>query len=416
MKKVHYSWVICLACTLLLFTTMGLVANIFSVYRPYILSQYRFTNTQCAMITTVRCLFSFFSMFIIRVYYRRISLRRGTLFAVILSAAAYAVYGAASSIGLFYLGAALAGLGYGLGTMFPISILIDRWFAQKKALALSLCSIGSGIAPILLPPPITLLIQRLGVSTVFFLQAGLMLLLGGIIFLLLRNDPQELHLRPYGTETAEDTAPGKILRAKSRPLSAREWVFLGSCILLFGALSSSGDSNIALLFTNAGYSPLSIAFALSLFGILLSLGKFLYGNVVDHIGAYRANYFFGGALITGQLLCCLARTQQPAVLYLSMIFRGLGLPLSTVGYSMWAADFSDSATYSQALQRIQLFHCASSLAFEAFPGILADLTGSYVPAYLCFAAFSVLSITGVQALYLHRKKQQAASPLSPARR
>ena len=59
--------------------------------------------------------------------------------------------------------------------------------------------------------------------------------------------------------------------------------------------------------------------------------------------------------------------------------------------------FFRCATYSQALQRIQLFHSAYSLVFEAFPGILVDLTGSYVPAYLCFAAFSVPFISGIQA-------------------
>ena len=57
------------------------------------------------------------------------------------------------------------------------------------------------------------------------------------------------------------------------------------------------------------YCSLSVASALFLFGILLSLGRFLYGNVVDRIGAYRANYFFGGTVIIGQLLCCLACTQ-----------------------------------------------------------------------------------------------------------
>lgn len=90
------------------------------------------------------------------------------------------------------------------------------------------------------------------------------------------------------------------------------------------------------------YFSLSVASALSLFGILLSLGRFLYGNVVDRIGAYRANYFFGGAVIIGQLLCCLACTQQPAILYLAITFRGLCLPLSTVGYSMRATNFSDA--------------------------------------------------------------------------
>jgi hypothetical protein len=39
---------------------------------------------------------------------------------------------------------------------------------------------------------------------------------------------------------------------------------------------------------------------------------------------------------------------------------------------------------------------------------LADITGSYIPAYLCYAVFSVVSILGVQGIYLSRRKQTAA--------
>lgn len=34
MKHVHYGWVVCITCTLLLFITMGTVSNGFSVYLP----------------------------------------------------------------------------------------------------------------------------------------------------------------------------------------------------------------------------------------------------------------------------------------------------------------------------------------------------------------------------------------------
>ena len=48
------------------------------------------------------------------------------------------------------------------------------------------------------------------------------------------------------------------------------------------------------------YFSLSAAAALSLFGLLLSLGRFLYGNVVDRIGAYR---FFRCATYSQALQC-----------------------------------------------------------------------------------------------------------------
>ena len=84
MKKPHYGWIICLGCTLLLFTTMGLIANVFSVYRPYIIAQLGFSNTQCAMITTIRCMFSLVSMCFIRPFYQKLDIRLGTGIAVLI--------------------------------------------------------------------------------------------------------------------------------------------------------------------------------------------------------------------------------------------------------------------------------------------------------------------------------------------
>ena len=78
--------------------------------------------------------------------------------------------------------------------------------------------------------------------------------------------------------------------------------------------------------------------------------------------------------------------------------------------------FFRCATYSQALQCIQLFHSAYSLAFDAFPGILVDLIGNYVPTYLCFAAFSVPFISGIQALIPVPKKAAGSELSAPAHR
>lgn len=407
MKKPHYGWIICLGCTLLLFTTMGLIANVFSVYRPYIIAQLGFSNTQCAMITTIRCMFSLVSMCFIRPFYQKLDIRLGTGIAVLICVFSYVIFGFSKSIGGFYIAAAFAGIGYGLGTMFPISLVIDRWFVRKKALALSICSIGSGIASIIFPSIITSIIENSSMQAAFFLQAACMLLLGLLIFLLLRNSPAQMQLAPYGLEYQEEEA--KVFRPSSPPLSKKSWVLLGLFVILFNAVSSSGDSNITLLFTTEGYSPMTVAFALSLFGLLLSVGKFLYGCITDRLGTYRSNYLFGACIILGQILCCFAFTQSSSVLFISMVLRGLGLPLSTVGFSMWALDFSDSRSYGVVLQRIQLFSRIGSLLFESFPGILADITGSYLPAYLCYAVFSVVSILGVQGIYLFRRKQAATS-------
>ena len=36
MKKIHYGWVICLNCTVVLICTMGMGINVFPLYLPYL--------------------------------------------------------------------------------------------------------------------------------------------------------------------------------------------------------------------------------------------------------------------------------------------------------------------------------------------------------------------------------------------
>ena len=77
MKHVHYGWVVCITCTLLLFITMGTVSNGFSVYLPYIMDERGLTHAQTSSLVTLRCLTAFLAMLTIGWYYKKVSLRLG---------------------------------------------------------------------------------------------------------------------------------------------------------------------------------------------------------------------------------------------------------------------------------------------------------------------------------------------------
>ena len=90
-----------------------------------------------------------------RFYYQKVSIRVGTTIAAAAAGVSFLLYSAAEAYPLFCVGAAISGVSYGLGSMIPVSILINRWFYQHRALALSICASGSGIATIVLPPVTT---------------------------------------------------------------------------------------------------------------------------------------------------------------------------------------------------------------------------------------------------------------------
>ena len=105
MKKMHYGWVICITCTLLLFVTMGTVSNGFSVYLPYIMEEKGLTNAQTSSLVTLRCAVSFLSMLVIGFYYQKVSIRVGTTIAAAAAGVSFLLYSAGRGYPLFCVGA-----------------------------------------------------------------------------------------------------------------------------------------------------------------------------------------------------------------------------------------------------------------------------------------------------------------------
>ena len=225
MRKIHYGWVICVTCTLLLFVTMGTVSNGFSIYLPYIMAERGLTHAQTSSLVTLRCLVAFVAMLLIGGYYRKVSLRVGTGLAVCCAGLAFWLYSAAETYPLFCVGAAVSGISYGLGSMIPVSILINRWFDQHRALALSICASGSGIATIVLPPVTTHLVERFSMSAAFRMEGAAILVCAGVVLLVLRNDPRDKGLRPCGQTEIPPEAPATAVSPSQGALGRRSGLF-----------------------------------------------------------------------------------------------------------------------------------------------------------------------------------------------
>ena len=88
MKK-NYSWIICGLCVLLAFCSCGLVTVAFSTYLPFLKEAAELTATETSMITTIRCLSTIIFMIVSGKYYKKFSLRTGSILALITLPIAY---------------------------------------------------------------------------------------------------------------------------------------------------------------------------------------------------------------------------------------------------------------------------------------------------------------------------------------
>ena len=396
MKKFHRAWAVCLGSTLMLLVCSGLTVNAFSVTQPYILAQNGFTNTQTSMLITVRSVAHLLCMFGVNLYYKKVGYRAGMTLSVLLAALSFALYAEAKTLGAYFLASAVSGLALGLGSMVPATILVMRWFASHRAMAIGLCSAGTGFATVAFAPLLTLLITKYSLRVCFLAEAGLTLMIAALVFLLIRQSPQSCDCAPFGTaqqESAQAAALHSIHPSRLR------WAALYLTMAFLGAIASTGFSHMMILYTTEGMDGMQVSLAVSVFGFMLMAGKCAYGIVCDRLGAMRTNRIFGAMLLTGVGLCVLAGLRSAPLLYLSAVLYGAGVPLNTVGLSIWATDFSPIELVSRRVQQFQLCYALGSLVFSFMPGMFADLTGSYAPAYAAFFAFSVFALATVQSTY-----------------
>lgn len=422
MKSVpHYGWAICLATTLLLFVTMGTVCNGFSIFLPYLLQEYSFTNTQTSSLVTLRCLSNFGSLFLIGLYYERFSIRTGTFLAALCAATAYLLYGTAQTYPLFCVGAVISGFSSGLGSMVPAAIVINHWFVKRRALALGICGAGSGIATIVLPPVTTALVGAFGVKLAFLIECAAIVAVSVIVLLIMRDRPSDMGLLPYGGASREassreetrcedasssrnpeeeavvESTAGEERAPNDKAMAKSVWVCMLAVCLIMGTVANPGFMHLPVLYTTEGFDPAAAAFIMSSLGITLTIAKLLYGETSDLLGGRRASLLFGSVLLVGNLLCCLAFTGSVVLCAATVLFLGVGLPISTVGLAVWAGDLARPCDYEKTVRFFQIAYASGALLFASVPGIIADHAGSYIPAY---ALFSLLILTALVALTL----------------
>ncbi len=394
--ELHRGWLVCLGGGLAIFTSMGLGMNIYSTYQPYIIQLNGFTNAQGSLITTVRSFFAILAMLITSRLVQKIGLRATMGFGMGCSVLAYVVFGFATSFPAYCVGGALSGLSYALAGMVPLSFAIARWFDVRRGFALGLAAAGSGVATIVAPTFVARSLQAQGLSATFFWEAAIMVVLMILVLALVRNSPQELGLTPYGHGAVQSSTNHRAQRA---PLSPTHWWLMLAVSFLAGAPVGAGFAHVTVLYSSQGFSSDQITLLFSYLGIVLMIGKIIYGQISDVLGGYRSNYLIFGITILGMALCCLSPTGSMAVAFLAMTGVALSLSLSSITQSIWMHELAPATQYESRVRLLNVAFMLGNLSFSATPGIIADVTGSYIPAFALFGGLTVIALLLIQIVY-----------------
>ena len=411
MKRLHHAWLICLGGALSLCICMGLGVNVFSIYQPEIIDVLNLTNAQGSWITTTRTLFILGTLFVVNRVCDTLGLRLTITLGSTFLGVSCLCYSAATSFSMCCVAAALTGIGYCLGGMVPLTLIIDRWFHSRRSLALGISAAGSGVSTILAPPILTWVMENKGLSTAFLAEGVTILIFAGLLWFLLRSDPSDLDLIPYEEEDSPSAKAVAQKRSHLPPMSRSMQASLIFAVALTGAPGGPGFSHLGVLYTSSGYDSMMVATITSYLGILVCLGKIFAGQIYDRLGGRLGNLFCFGAFTLSMVLCALTPLAggHPLFPFIGITFFGLGAPIAGLATSLWAADLFSEQNYENGVRRLNMAFSLGMLITGPIPGILADHLGNYGYAYALFALALTLSFLLVQSLYFKRDVGQRQS-------
>lgn len=312
----------------------------------------------------------------------RIGARPVVLMATVLLGAGLVLASQAHELWLFQL--AYGGLvGASGGAFFaPIISATLSWFDKNRGLAVSLVSIGGGVAPMVVTPFAALLIQTYGWrSAMLWIALGAMILLVPAS-LLIRRAPQSLE--PAAAPIAGAArAPSLALSALKTP----QFIVLATTFFLCCAAHSGPIFHTVSYAMICGASAMGAATIYSVEGVAGLFGRVLFGTLADRLGVRRV-IVVGLALqaigIYAYIYVSELNHFYLLAVVLGMVYGGV-MPL----YSVLAREYFSSGVMGTVLGAMTM---TSSIGMAFGPlggGWLYDTYGTYHWLYIASAAVGI---------------------------
>lgn len=402
MLKGHYEKVIAACCFLFIFANIGLTSTAFSVHQPYLVALEGIGDTGGSLILSIRTLFSFIATLIVDRYYRLFDVRLGVTLACGVTCGGFLIYSFATTLPVFFAGAVLLGLGYGLGGMVAMTYLANRWFATGIGSVVGFASMGSGLTSIVIPLIVVRIIEASSLQAAFTFEAGLAAAVGVISFALIRNRPADMGLKPY---EGKNTRTTRRLHEMA-PAPTGERVLLMAAMVGVGIFSCGSMAYLSVLATSSGFDPVFAATLVSTAGVTLTIAKYTAGKLFDHVGAPRASAIMFSLALAGFAIDCFFGMGNTTLAIAGAVLTGAGISLGTVGISVWSLDLSDPKSRTRQIKNFQVAFSLGGFIANTLPGIVKDLVGSYTVSYA--ALFAITAIAAFIILRYYRKFKKPA--------
>ena len=313
----------------------------------------------------------------------RIGARPVVLMAAVILAAGLVIASRATNLLVFQLAYGVLACG-AVGAFFaPLIAATVGWFDQHRSLAVSLVSIGGGVAPMIMTPVASVLITAYGWrSAMLIIAIGISLVIFPLA-LLIRNAPAQPETAARGATPA--AAPSGASRWAA--LRTPQFLILATTFFFCCAAHSGPIFHTVSYAELCGASSLAAASIYSVEGVAGLFGRVLFGTLADRIGVKRV--IVAGLLIQAIGIYSYIFVTQLSDFYerslvLGMVYGGV-MPL----YAILAREYFSQGVMGMVLGAATMMSSIGMAFGPVGGGWLFDHFGSYYWLYVASAGIGV---------------------------
>lgn len=417
-KKLHYGFIIVAAIFIDILVCGGIFFGASGVFIVPVTTSLGIGQGEFSMYLTIQSITMAVTMLVAPKLLGKICYKKLNAMSVVLSACGFALMGLAKNVMLLYIAGVLIGFGCVFLTYLISGTLLPRWFRQKLGTMIALVTSGLGIGGIIFNPVASSLINTSGLlgfdegwrSAYILLGAFVVVVCLPIALFVLKDDPSDMGLLPYGDQAMEAKSGKRTVSGVSKSVAVKSTSFIWYVVMILSYTLPSAIMTFLPAF--AATSPAMSTVGFDLTGVIGSVGMlgaifggFIIGAANDkfgaHIGGLVAGVFgavgfvimllggssayllLGGATLYG-IYYQINQVQMPAMVstmygqreYDKIFPVGavFGPWVGAVSYALWGFVYDATGNYT-AMLVIGLLLCA----LTAIAGILAVASSKKLP-------------------------------------
>lgn len=402
----HYGWVVVGAGALITCVAMGAMFAL-PVYLQPMADDTGWTRAGISMAMTIGFIVMGVASFVWGTLSDRIGARPVVLIAAGILIAGLLIASQAQSLLVFQL--AYGGLVGAAGGAFfaPIISATIGWFDKNRSLAVSLVSIGGGVAPMVITPFASYLITQVG-----WRSAMLYIAIGAVAVLI----PASFLIRRAPDAHAELPAQPVMGEAPAAPQGSRLWAALRTpqFIILAATFFLCCGAHSGPIFHTVSYAmicgaaPLAAASIYSVEGVSGLFGRVIFGVLADRIGVRPI--IVGGLALQAVGIYCYIYVSELQHFYLLAVILGMAYGGVMPLYAVLARDYFDPRLLGSVLGAATM---TSSIGMALGPvggGWLYDTYGTYHWLYIASAGVGIAAAAMALAFPPPNKPQGSTPP------